>query len=404
MKKRLTATREVLSDLRDDFSLCGKCKLCQACHVQEVDHARFWRNCPAGTRFRFDNYYASGRMEMARAYELCEIEVTPGLLHSLYTCMLCGSCQQQCFPLKQINPLRVTELMRETAVREGWGPLPEHQPALDNLEEHDNLMGLPQADRGKWAEGLDLKDATQEEVDILLFTGCHYSYNQELVPSARSAARLLSSTGESVGILGEEELCCGAPLLELGDRDWFETFAWENIQRINATGAKTVVTLCPHCAVIFSEEYAPELDAEVKHASQALAQAIKERKIQPSQGVTHKVAWHDPCRLGRRLGIYDAPRHILASIPDLETVELPRHRGNSLCCGNGGMAAYAFPDYGVWVAQERIFEAEFTGAESLITSCPWCEEMLRRGTQARGSDLVVENLYTLLEKGMGGED
>ena len=89
--------------------LCGKCKLCQANHVQEVTHGRFWRNCPSGTRFRFEAYYASGRLEMARALDLQEIKPTEAMAHALYTCMECGSCQEQCYPVKQIFPLRVID-------------------------------------------------------------------------------------------------------------------------------------------------------------------------------------------------------------------------------------------------------------------------------------------------------
>ncbi len=400
MKKKMTALREVLSDFRSDYSLCGKCKLCQAVHVQEVDYGRFWRNCPSGTRFRFEAYYASGKLEMARALDLQEIEPTPAMQHALYTCMLCGSCQEQCYPVKQIFPMRVFELLREQAVRDGWGPPEEHAQAVANLEETDNLLGRPQAERGAWAEGLDLKDASKEKVGALLFAGCHYSFKPELQEAARSAARVLKAAGLDLGILGSEELCCGAPLLELGDRDFFETFGLENIKRFEASGAETLISLCPHCSWVFAEEYGPEMEIKPKHAVQVVAGAIKKKQITPAREVKMKVAWHDPCRLGRRLGFYDQPRRILSSIPGLEVVELPRNRHNSLCCGNGGMAGYAFPEFGEWTAKERVFEAEFVEADALVTSCPWCEEMLRRGAEARGSKVRVENVFSLLEKSL----
>lgn len=400
MKRKMTALREVLSDFRSDFSLCGKCKLCQAVHVQEVDYGRFWRNCPSGTRFRFEAYYASGKLEMARALDLQEIEPTPAMQHALYTCTLCGSCQEQCYPVKQIFPTRVFELLREQAVRDGWGPLEEHAQALTNLEETDNILGRSQADRGHWAEGLGLKDASREKVGALLFAGCHYSFQPEQQEAARSAARVLKAAGLDLGILGSEELCCGAPLLELGDHDFFESFGLENIKRFEATGAETLISLCPHCSWVFAEEYGPEMRLKPRHAVQVLAEALKKKQLQPSGQVQMKVAWHDPCRLGRRLSVYDQPRRILSSIPGLEVVELPRNRHNSLCCGNGGMAGYAFPDFGEWTAKERIFEAEFAEVDAIVTSCPWCEEMLRRGAKAKGSKIGVENIFSLLEKSL----
>lgn len=400
MKRRMTALREVLPDFRADYSLCGKCKLCQANHVQEVTYGRFWRNCPSGTRFRFEAYYASGRLEMARALDLQEIEPTGTMAHALYTCMLCGSCQEQCYPVKQIFPLRVIELLREAAVRDGWGPLEEHRAALDNLERADNLLGAPQAERGKWAEGLGLKDASKEKVGALLFAGCHYSFKPELAETARSAARVLQAAGLDLGILGEGELCCGAPLLELGDRDFFEAFGLENVKRFEACGAEQVISLCPHCNWVFNEEYAEEMSARPVHAVQAVALALKNKQLKPAGEVRMKVAWHDPCRLGRRLGVYREPRRILKAIPGLEVVEFERNRRNTLCCGNGGMAGYAFPEFGEWTAKERVYEAEFVGADAIVTSCPWCEEMLRKGAEARGSSVVVENVFSLLERSL----
>ena len=404
MERRLTTLRESLSDYRDDYSLCGKCKLCHASHVHEIDRGRFWRNCPAGTRFRFDGYYASGRLEMARALELGEIGPTPALLHSLYACTLCGNCQEQCYPVKQIHPLRVFELMREKAVREGWGPLPEHRPAVDNLEKTDNLFGKPKRERETWSQGLGLGDASRKGAEVLLFAGCRYSLQPELARTARAAVRVLQAAGYQLGSMGSEELCCGAPLLELGERDFFEAFAAENIRRIKAIGADLVITLCPHCAWVMAEEYAPELGAELKPATEVVAEALREERFWPLHEVAGRAAWHDPCRLGRYLGLYDAPREILDGIPALEVVEMERARGSTLCCGNGGMAGYAFPDYGEWAAAERVCEAEWVEAERLVTACPWCEEMLTRGAEARGSGVRVENIFSLLARSLGGDE
>src|SRR5665647_562622 len=104
MQRRITAPREALAELREDFSLCGKCKLCQGVMAQQCDDPRFWRNCPSGTRFRYEAYYAPGKLEMARCLDLVEIEPDEMMQHALYTCMLCGSCDDRCYPVKQIHP------------------------------------------------------------------------------------------------------------------------------------------------------------------------------------------------------------------------------------------------------------------------------------------------------------
>ncbi|HQP30326.1 MAG TPA: (Fe-S)-binding protein [Deltaproteobacteria bacterium] len=403
MKANLTKTRELLSQYREDYALCSKCKICHGNHVQEVNHARFFRNCPSGSRFRFEAYYASGRMELARALNLKEIEVTPQYKHALYTCMECGSCQEQCYPVKQIWPLRVIELLREKAVAEGWGLLPEHEPFLKNLEESDNLLGKPQAERDKLIKELDIKDASKDKCETLLFIGCQYAFKPAMKDTLHAAVNLLKKAGTDVGVLGSKELCCGAPLLELGDRDFFEAFATENIKRIDATGAQEVITLCSHCASVMTEEYASFMEVKPRHITQYISAALEDGKLKASKKSKATVAWHDPCRLGRRLKVYDEPRAILDAIPGLKRVELERNKGNALCCGNGGMAGMTYPEFGLDVAKERIFEAEFCEIDTLVTSCPWCEEMLQGGIDGRKSKVKVENILTLLDESVGGK-
>ena len=101
--------------------------------------------------------------------------------------------------------------------------------------------------------------------------------------------------------------------------------------------------------------------------------------------------------------VYDEPRAILDAIPGLKRVEFERSRGNTLCCGGGGMAAAAYPEFGLEVAKERVYEAEFVEADTIVTACPWCEEMLQSGIDGRKSKVKVENILTLLEESVGGE-
>ena len=143
-----------------------------------------------------------------------------------------------------------------------------------------------------------------------------------------------------------------------------------------------------------------DAEGRFEFPAHVVAEALKKKQLAPGKEIKMKVAWHDPCRLGRRLGIYKQPRRILKAIPGLEVVEFERSGHNSLCCGNGGMAGYAFPEFGEWTARERIFEAEFIGADAIVTSCPWCEEMLRKGAAAKGSSVKVENVFSLLEQSL----
>ncbi len=123
MERGLTRKREKLTDYRDDYWVCGKCKMCQSMNVQVFESARFSYNCPCGTRYRFESYYAAGMMEIARAITNLEFEPTPKPAAIIYSCM--------CFPLKGLHTTRIIQLMREKAVEEGWGPLEGHRAMLD---------------------------------------------------------------------------------------------------------------------------------------------------------------------------------------------------------------------------------------------------------------------------------
>lgn len=410
-KPGLTTEREVLEQYFHDYSVCGKCKICQACHVQEVEHERFWRNCPSGTAFRFEAYYASGKLELANALVRNEIEPTGGAVHALYTCMLCGSCEEQCYAVKQLYPLKVIELLRERAVRDGWGPPTEFETLKASLLETGRLSVGPASGKARydWAEGLDIRQVEgagrrgkrekRETPDTLLFAGCRFTGGPEAANDIRALALILKEAGVEFQILGAREQCCGSPLLDIGERDLFENTALANVRMISESGASRVVTACPHCAFIFKEEYAPLLPGvELLHAVELVAPLIADGTLAPRVEQAGRLAYHDPCMLGRRLDIYDEPRSILAALPGAEPVELPRSHHNSLCCGGGGMAWWAYPEYAAKVADERLFEASWSGAERLVTACPQCQRMLSEAARGNTEEKCpeVQGLWTLL--------
>jgi Fe-S oxidoreductase len=405
MKKRITATRDVLHELQQDYFICTKCKICQAVHVQYCPETRFWRNCPSGTRFRWDAYYASGKMEIARGLHINEIEPSDSMRDILYSCMLCSSCQEQCYEVKQLLPTRVFELMREKAVREGWGPMPEHADLIASMEANDNPFDADAKKRGEWAKGLALKQLPKEKADVLFYAGDANTSDPDLRHAVRAAAQVLLEAGLDVGILGAKEISDGSLMLMLGDRDFFETYAAENIETFNSLGVKLIVTPDTHAAWVFKEEYAQELDPDIKvmHISQLLSRLVKKNQLKLEKEVAMKAVYHDPCKLGRRFDIYNAPRRVLEAIPGLELLEFPRATFNSLCCGGGGGVRYAFPDYALWTAKERLFEAEWTGAEAVITSCPYCVQMFKRAVEAEGSKLKVYDLSEVLLEALGKE-
>jgi len=73
------------------------------------------------------------------------------------------------------------------------------------------------------------------------------------------------------------------------------------------------------------------------------------------------------------MGLYDQPRDIIRSIPGIKLIEMERIKEYAWCCGAGGGVKEAYPDFNTFTAHERTEEAKATGAEALVTACPWCE-------------------------------
>ena len=98
-------------------------------------------------------------------------------------------------------------------VEDGQIP-PQHMVVIDGLQKEDNMMQGLKANRGKWAEGLTVKDLTVEKAKVAFHAGCRYCFDEELWPTVRGGLSLLVNAGVDIGILGSAEVCCGGRAYE----------------------------------------------------------------------------------------------------------------------------------------------------------------------------------------------
>jgi Fe-S oxidoreductase len=167
------------------------------------------------------------------------------------------------------------------------------------------------------------------------------------------------------------------------------------------------------------------MNFEVVHAVECLDELIREGRLEPTKKMPLRVTYHDPCHLGRLSetkipsggkeervmgclpvkdipkavgmnGIFDPPRNVIQSIPGVELLEMERVREYSWCCGSGGGVKSAFPEFALWSAKERLEEAKATGAEALVTCCPWCEKNLKDAVESQGAIFPVYDATELL--------
>ena len=288
------------------------------------------------------------------------------------------------------NPLRVAGSPIRQAGRCAHGAL------MTSLGELMGEEGVKQK-RIDWLSP-DLKVA--ESGDTLYFTGClpYFGFlfrdigvespfeqiGQRASAIAAATVALMNAAGISPVVLPDER-CCGHDFLWNGDRATFERLAALNSAQLKRRGVKRVVCSCPECARTLALDY-PEVQRagiEVVHSSQLFDSLLREGRLKfHGSGAERTVTYQDPCRLGRHLGVFDAPRELIAAVPGLELVEMADSRAESVCCGgptgwlNCGATARQ-------IQIARLAEAQATGAEALITACPKCQIHLTCGMLGR---------------------
>jgi Fe-S oxidoreductase len=262
----------------------------------------------------------------------------------------------------------------------------------DSIDEHHNPFSEPHEERNKW-----LGIGRQETTDVIYFAGCTSSYREKEI--AESTISLLQHLGYSVEV-APDEWCCGSPLLRTGFEETSKQIAEHNAELLNSLDADEILVTCPGCLKTLREDYSRlgvELNKPVIHLSEFLERQLESL---PSMDFEGEITYHDPCHLGRHSEIYDAPRNVIEAVTGQKTVEMAQSRENAMCCGNGAGLRTLFPDYAHKIGKERIQQAKETGAEILVSTCPFCKNMLN--AEADG-DLEVLDLSELVESARSRE-
>lgn len=313
----------------------------------------------------------------------------------LFACSTCSMCQSNCpRGVKIVDNVRA---MRASIVGGGMAPA-NLRPILGSAHANGNPWSGPREKRTDWQTGLDVP-AFGPDTEYFLFVCCHSCYDPRSTKVAKSIAALLKAGGVSFGVIGNDESCCGESMRKLGDEELFQKLAQANIELFNGKGVKKIITTSPHCLYTFKNEY-PELGGEweVIHYTELLTQLVADGKLAFSKGAGKKVAFHDPCYLGRHSQIYDAPRQLLGGVAGDDTVELGRSREMSLCCAGGGGRIWAEVPMGERFGELRVTDALDKGAAMLTTSCPYCLNMLTDACNSLGKqdDLEITELSEVL--------
>ena len=159
---------------------------------------------------------------------------------------------------------------------------------------------------------------------------------------------------------------------------------------------KKIITSCAGCYRTLKVDYADileDLNIEVLHTIEFLLQLIKEKNVQ-LKDLGINTTYHDPCHTGRHVGLYEEPRELLRKISNL--TEMKTIKEAAMCCGAGGGLKKGFPELSLEIAKSRVQEAEETGAENLVSICPFCYRNLSDAIKALNSKIKMVDLLELI--------
>lgn len=356
---------------------CGYCKL--PGNYTDI-------NCPAYLSFRFETYSPGGRMWLLRAWLDKKIDAGARFAEIMFSCATCGNCVEHCaFPEFKDRLLLAFTAGKEALLEAGCAP-PAVRDYLTKMQLHGNAYAKSVKKSGEWANGLDLPAYSDQE--YLFFADEVGVWDPRGREIARSVASLLQQAEVSFGVICERLCSDGNDVNAMGETALFEDLAKKNIDVLNKFNVRKIITLSPHSFNVLKNDY-PLLGGEyqVFHYTQVLAFAMGNLSFKGNDPEI-KVAFHDPCYLGRHNGDYVSGRMVLQAVPGVKIVEMDRIRQNTLCCGGGGGNFFTDLLSGGDDASARIRvrEAVDAGAQVLAVACPMCAVMLEDAAKVENLD------------------
>jgi Fe-S oxidoreductase len=327
--------------------------------------------------------------------------------NEIWACTTCGACQEVC-PVN-IEHIRKLLQFRQYLVL-GLNQMPESaQLMLRNMQTRGNPWAGAQSLRlrGDWTgevEGLKILGECEDNPSTLLWVGCTGALIERNVLATLALVKVLKAGGIDFAVLGEAESCCGDPTRRAGYEFQFQISAEENIETLKNFNIKEIITACPHCHNALKNEY-PQYGADFKvvHYTEVVADLIRKGKLQLANEVSSLITYHDPCYLSRYNGVFEEPRSIIQLIPRARYKEMERSKTMTFCCGGGGGHMWIEEQHGTTkINHVRMDEVIKTGVDTVVTSCPYCLQMLEEGIEQKGvkDTLKAKDLIEVVEAAM----
>ena len=376
-------------DWRDIVHRCFRCGYCKFTH----EYSDF--NCPSYKKYRFETYSTGGRLWLIYGIISGEIQWSDSLANVLYACPTCGNCTENCrFDKFNDFLVDIIEAARAEAVKNGF--CPEKQKVLlerTKNPENYNPYGEPNSDNAQLREKHNLPN----KAEWVYFIGCTSNYRQKNLRDA--TIRFLKKAKIDFTLIDEH--CCCSPIIRTGQIDPVNDFMNYNITEINKTGAKKVITSCAGCYRTMKKDWlklGADYGFEIYHTAELVKLLMDEGRLIINSKYNNTVTYHDPCHLGRHMGMYEVPREVYKKIPEINLVEMRRNRENAWCCGAGGGVKIGYPEWSVEISKERLEEAKDTTATIISSICPFCKTNLSDANEQYEMGFEVLDLIEILDQ------
>ncbi|HTE59155.1 MAG TPA: (Fe-S)-binding protein [Solirubrobacteraceae bacterium] len=315
----------------------------------------------------------------------------------VWDCVTCGACVEAC-PVSIEHVDHIVDLRRHLVMVDSRFPS-EAEPMLRDVERASNPWGRAQTERADWAAALGVRilEPGDPAPEVLYWVGCAASFDERARTAAESTAKVLQAAGVDFAILGPRESCTGDPARRMGNEYLFQAHAEQNVGTLNEAGVTKIVASCPHCFNTLANEY-PDFGGayEVVHHTELIAELVRDGRVTPRND-ERSITYHDSCYLARHNDVRSDPRELVAAVG--APVEMERSGKRTFCCGAGGAHMW-MEERGGAINDERAREAAATGAETLAVACPFCTVMLDDGVRARGDELRVVDVSTLIAEAL----
>jgi Fe-S oxidoreductase len=371
--------KDYLNDIQDEIWYCFQCMMCKA-------------TCTTHHYTRREEDAPEPRVHLVELVRRGILDWDETTTETILHCNLCGLCREWCASKQDIPTIMAAaraDVVSKGLARESVMKVDESLNTLRNsydqpLEERFNDISLA---------------SSTDDAEVIYFIGCLSGYDRTEIPNAM--IKILEAAGVKYKVMKGEEWCCGLPAYQLGLWDRAKEMSDHNAESIAATGVKTVIATCPGCARALDLEYpkwGTTLNVEVMHHTQFIKQLLDDGRLKLKQPISKKMTYHDPCHLGRDMGIYDEPREVLKKISNSDILEMFATRERALCCGSGGGYKLTNPEHAKNMGGRITDEAKFVEADVLVSSCPLCKESFSKDAGEKGlelkdiAELIVECL------------